>query len=142
MRRLAMILTGAATFWAAAVFTAVSGERLVLLQEYGCFWCAHWDKEIADIYPNTAKGQLAPPRRLDIHNPLPDDPDLAHLAVFTPTFTLVRDGHELARIEGYPGEDFYWGLLSVVLKENINFDEATQTPRPRKSKSNTESGKG
>ena len=39
------------------------------------------------------------------------------MPVFTPTFVLVREGRELARIEGYPGEDFFWGLLAAMLRD-------------------------
>ncbi len=41
--------------------------------------------------------------------------------LFTPTFVLVENGVELARIEGYPGEDFFWGLLGMILKQNTDF---------------------
>ena len=44
---------------------------------------------------------------------------------FTPTFILVQDGVEVGRIEGYPGEDFFWGLLGKMFdRANIPFDEA------------------
>jgi hypothetical protein len=35
---------------------------------------------------------------------------------FTPTFVLVDEGREIGRIEGYPGEDFFWGLLERLLQ--------------------------
>ena len=35
---------------------------------------------------------------------------------FTPTFVLVRDGQEIDRIEGYPGQDFFWSLLAMMLQ--------------------------
>ena len=37
---------------------------------------------------------------------------------FTPTFVLVDDGREIGRIEGYPGEDFFWGLLERLLLQH------------------------
>jgi hypothetical protein len=37
---------------------------------------------------------------------------------FTPTFVLVQDGRELGRIEGYPGEDFFWGLLERLMLQH------------------------
>jgi hypothetical protein len=46
----------------------------------------------------------------------------ARPVVFTPTFVLVEDGQELARIEGYPGEDFFWGLLARMLEEHTDYD--------------------
>ena len=27
------------------------------------------------------------------------------------------DGNEVSRIEGYPGEDFFWGLLGRMLSD-------------------------
>ena len=34
---------------------------------------------------------------------------------YTPTFVLVEDGQERARIEGYPGEFFFWPRLENLL---------------------------
>ena len=45
--------------------------------------------------------------------------------LFTPTFILVKDGQEMGRIEGYPGQDFFWGLLEMMLKDaNVDFKAA------------------
>ncbi len=88
---------------------------LLMAQEDGCFWCQRWDREIAPIYPKTAEGKQAPLRRYDIGSP-PVDVTLAQRVHFTPTFVLLVDGVEQARIEGYPGEDFFWGLLANMLQ--------------------------
>ena len=29
---------------------------------------------------------------------------------------LMEDGKELGRIEGYPGEDFFWGLMKRLVE--------------------------
>jgi len=29
---------------------------------------------------------------------------------------LLEDGTEIGRIEGYPGEDFFWGLLTQMME--------------------------
>jgi hypothetical protein len=34
----------------------------------------------------------------------------------TPTLALAEDGREIGRIVGYPGEDFFYGLLANLLK--------------------------
>ena len=36
---------------------------------------------------------------------------------FTPTFIIVNNNIEVGRIEGYPGEDFFWGLIDKILLE-------------------------
>ncbi len=88
---------------------------LVMAEEKGCIWCARWDREIAPKYPKTAEGRAAPLRRYDIDTPVPTDLAFAGPLRFTPTFVLVEDGRELSRIEGYPGEDFFWGLLGAMI---------------------------
>jgi hypothetical protein len=101
--------------------TPVIGVELVMVEEVGCVWCARWNAEIAEIYPKTPEGAAAPLRRIDIRGPRPDDIAFARPLTFTPTFVLVVAGEEVARIEGYPGEDFFWGLLEMHLTTHTEF---------------------
>ncbi len=93
-----------------------------MVEEHGCLWCARWNRDISGIYPKTPEGAAAPLRRIDIRQPLPEDLEFARKPVYTPTFVLFSDGHEVGRIEGYPGEDFFWGLLGMMLKANTDFE--------------------
>ncbi|MCA0907423.1 hypothetical protein LCM27_13565 [Ruegeria marisrubri] len=90
---------------------------LLMAEEDGCMWCARWDSEISGIYPKTQEGVAAPLRRVDIHETLPDGITLKRPLYYTPTFVLLDNGQEVGRIEGYPGEDFFWGLLGVMLRD-------------------------
>ncbi len=89
--------------------------ELVMIEQPGCVYCARWNAEVAPEYPITAEGKAAPLRRLQLRDTLPPDITLARAAVFTPTFILLSDGVEQDRIEGYPGEDFFWPLLSGMI---------------------------
>jgi len=114
-----------ATFVAFAV-PATADTELMMAEEPGCVWCARWNSEIGEIYDKTGEGAAAPLRRVDITAPIPDDITLVRSVNFTPTFVLLVDGTEVARIEGYPGEDFFWGLLGQMLTdENIHFELKT-----------------
>lgn len=95
--------------------TAHADPVLLMAEEEGCYWCAKWNEEIAPIYPKTAEGRIAPLQRYNIHRETPDI-EFARPVHFTPTFVLVNDGKEIGRIEGYPGEDFFWGLLAVMFE--------------------------
>lgn len=110
-----LALTGA-VFIAFAHSNAGAAE-LVMFEEAGCIWCQTFDREIAPVYGKTAEGQRAPLRRVDIAQPLP--PDLAFIEAerLTPLFVLVDKGREIGRIRGYPGEDHFWGLLGVLIKQ-------------------------
>lgn len=99
-----------------SVSAALAEVRLVMVEEDGCMWCARWNEEISEIYPKTPEGQAAPLRRIDIHAPTPADLTFARPLFFTPTFVLMVDNVEASRIEGYPGEDFFWGLLAQMLE--------------------------
>ena len=64
---------------------AASAAELVLFESDTCEWCERFHKEVGPTYPNTTESKCAPLRRVDIHDPRPDD--LAHIKgiVFTPT---------------------------------------------------------
>lgn len=105
----------------ASVVASAADTVLVMVEEKGCIWCARWNEEIADIYPKTPEGQAAPLQRIDIHAPRPDNMTFSRSLHFTPTFVLMVNGQESSRIEGYPGEDFFWGLLGQMLvRANID----------------------
>lgn len=91
--------------------------ELLMLERPGCAWCLRWDREIAPIYPKTAESRVAPLRRVDVTAPWPADLDGIAGDVYTPTFIVVEDGVEVARLRGYPGEDFFWPLLGEMLEK-------------------------
>ena len=114
-----------AGFLAVAGTSARAESLLIMAEETGCLWCAMWDREIAPIYPKTTEGKVAPLKRFDIHGDEPDGIIFLSRITYTPTFILVNKGKEVARIEGYPGEDFFWGLLGQMLKEAQIIDGST-----------------
>ena len=94
-----------------------AGAELLMIQEPGCRWCRLWEREVGVVYGNTAEGRTAPLRRIDIRSRMPDGVVLRSRPRFTPTFILIDGGVEIGRIEGYPGEDFFWALLNRLLVE-------------------------
>lgn len=89
--------------------------ELLMVDQVGCHYCERWTDEIGPIYPKTAEAAIAPLRRVNIRQ-LPDDLLLKSRPAFTPTFILLDGNNEVARLEGYPGEDFFWGLLGKMLE--------------------------
>ena len=100
------------------VFLPIQAEtRLIMVEEAGCMWCMRWNDEIGPIYPKTPEGRTAPLQRLNIRTTPPEGLTFARQLHFTPTFVLMVDGTEAARLEGYPGEDFFWGLLTQMIND-------------------------
>lgn len=117
--RWSIVLSAFLACWVGAASSAVAeGARLVMVEQRGCYYCALWNDQIAPIYPKTAEGRAAALKRMDIRDQNSGAISFSRPVVFTPTFVLVLDGKESGRIEGYPGEDFFWGLLSAMLTEN------------------------
>jgi len=97
--------------------------ELVMVEQKGCHYCEKWHDEIGPIYDKTDEGRFAPLRTVDIREGAPEGVSFVRPAVFTPTFVLIEDKVEIGRIEGYPGEDFFWGLLEMMLKAKTDFEK-------------------
>ncbi|MDA9542533.1 thioredoxin [Bradyrhizobium sp. CCBAU 21362] len=101
-----------------ALALSATGSRaaeLVMFERAGCVWCARFNAEIAPIYRKTEESQTAPLRRVDLNRPLPADLAGIDPGAFTPTFVVVKEGREIGRIRGYPGDAFFFGLLNRIL---------------------------
>jgi hypothetical protein len=94
---------------------AVAEVRLMMVEEEGCPWCERWNRDVGGVYDITEEGKFAPLWRHHISDPVPEGITFAIALHYTPTFILLIDGTEVNRIEGYPGEAFFWGLLDMML---------------------------
>ena len=112
-----LLAIAAVAAWALDADRRADAAELVMFEEAGCSWCAVWDEEIAPIYPKTPEGRIAPLRRVDLHGSRPSDLKGLKGIRYTPTFVLVVGGQEIGRIQGYPGEDFFWGLLGKLIAQ-------------------------
>ena len=98
--------------------------ELVMFEQAACEWCEVWDEQVGIVYAKTAEGRRAPLRRMNIHDAMPVDVEINKPVVYTPTFVLLEKGVEVGRISGYPGEDFFWGMLDQLLKKLPNKDNS------------------
>jgi hypothetical protein len=104
--------------------SAADAAELVMFRREGCVWCARWDRDVGPIYGKTEFGRRAPLRMVDIARGAPGLRTRGPV-IYTPTFVLVENGQEIGRIEGYPGDAFFWGLLEQLLEQ-----ARAQRPRP------------
>ena len=124
LRRAARYGASAALFALAMMGTARAELSLLMFEQPGCAYCRMWEAEIGPIYPKTPESAVAPLQMISLHKPLPEGLVLTRgTPRFTPTFVLVRDGTEIARLEGYPGEDFFWGMLGKMLEPQPEWQE-------------------
>lgn len=91
------------------------GLRLVMVDLEGCGFCAAFRREVMPGYADRPEGRAAPLAVVQIDGPWPDGIALAGRPRVTPTFILLRDGIEQARVEGYAGPDRFWPDLRAML---------------------------
>lgn len=99
------------------VSAAERAIELVMFERSGCVWCQRWDREVGKVYPLTDEGKRAPLRKVNIDAGVPSDFRLSPPVFYSPTFVLIADGKEVARITGYAGDDAFWGLFSRYMKD-------------------------
>lgn len=119
LRRLPL---AAAAFGLLPLGPAAAEVRLIFVEQPGCAYCMAWDDEIAPAYHNTAEGRFAPLTRAQLAEGPPDGITYDRRVRLTPTFILVEDGQELARMEGYVGDDFFWPVYAQFLQQHTDFD--------------------
>ena len=109
------------------LFTVLAGAadaaELVMFRRDGCPYCAAWDREIGLIYPKTDAGKRVPLRVVDLGHVGDASIHTRSPVRYTPTFVLMQNGEEIGRIEGYPGDAFFWGLLDGLI-ERLTADSA------------------
>lgn len=116
VKRLLALAISCIALLATVARDAVAAE-LIMFESSACEWCEAWQRDVGIVYPLTPEGRYAPLRRVNIFDDRPADLGNIKGVIYTPTFVLFSDGLEIGRIHGYPGEDHFWGLLNVLLKE-------------------------
>ena len=96
--------------------SAAAATELVMFRRDGCPWCLAWTREIGPIYGKTDVGHRAPLRMVDINRDRPGI-SLKTPIIYTPTFVLAEQGREVGRIEGYAGDQFFWGQLENLMQQ-------------------------
>lgn len=93
-------------------FARAETATLIMVDDPACHYCRRWNKEVGGGYGRTAEGRAAPLKRVRR-----DSKVLSDFApvVYTPTFILVRDGREVGRITGYPGQLYFWEELTQLM---------------------------
>lgn len=89
--------------------------ELIMFRRVGCPWCAAWDREIGPTYAKTELGQRIAICLIDLDQRDAVKFKLESPVRFTPTFVLLDEDREIGRIEGYPGEDFFWVRLERLV---------------------------
>lgn len=103
---------------------AAPRAELVMFERDGCPWCQRWHQEVGLGYPKSDEGLRAPLRV--VRSSEAAGASLKAPLTMAPTFVLVSNGREVGRIVGYPGADFFYGLLDELMRK---LDRGAALPR-------------
>ena len=109
---------------------SASAAELLMFEESGCPWCRRWHAEVGVAYPKTKEGQRAPLRQVSLSSADGLGVTLVAPVRMFPTCVLVDRGREIGRITGYPGADFFWGMLTELMTK---LDKGATCTRPTRS---------
>lgn len=123
--RIAFVVIALAISLVPARAAFAEGWELLMIEQPGCIYCQRWHAEIGPIYPLSPEGRFAPMRTAQLRA-LPSDVSLSQWVVYTPTFVLLSGGQEMARVEGYPGDDLFWSMLGQMMTKT--YPEWSDTP--------------
>ena len=112
-QKIAWMLIPAIVLWVPAAYSL----ELIMFETEGCIWCKKWHGDIGSVYSRTEEGKIAPLRQIKMIEDFQDQLNLNAPVTVSPTFVLVAEKNEVGRIIGYPGDEFFWFLLSELLEK-------------------------
>ena len=112
-RKIAWILVPTIALWV----TPAHALELIMFETKGCIWCKKWHEDVGSVYSRTEEGKIAPLRQMEMIEDFQGQLKLKAPVTVSPTFVLVAEKNEVGRIIGYPGDEFFWFLLSELLEK-------------------------
>ncbi|MGL4242910.1 MAG: thioredoxin fold domain-containing protein [Beijerinckiaceae bacterium] len=104
---------------------AAAALELLFVERSGCPWCARFEREALPAYLASELQAEAPLRRASLDNGQPAGVALDEPIRFTPTFVVLRDGREVARIVGYTDNALFFGTIEKMISD------ANRKPGPK-----------
>ncbi|MEZ5752740.1 MAG: hypothetical protein R3D60_12500 [Paracoccaceae bacterium] len=91
--------------------------RLLMIEQDGCYVCTQFNRDVAPAYAVSDEAAFAPLIHADLRGPLPEGVTLTSRPFVTPTFILLdARGHEVDRLNGFPGQEFFWPYLNEMFE--------------------------
>ena len=89
-----------------------SNLRLVMFTSKDCPVCQARERKIGSIYKKSHYQVTLPLTRLNFSTPRPDWLSIQKPISGTPTFVIIKNGHEIGRILGFTDPEMFWWQLS------------------------------
>ncbi len=108
-------LTGILTLVSVALIgivpASISAAEIVMFESKSCHVCRKWNKEIGPSYNKSEIGKKLPLRQVELSKDRTAGIDLQRGVWVTPTFVIVENNKEMARIQGYAGRKQFFETM-------------------------------
>lgn len=94
--------------------------EVIAVEAPGCGYCNLFRRDVAPAYAASAAAKTAKLRFLDLNDKAIEAIRFAQPISLVPTVVVVKDGVEVARINGYVAPHSFYALIKSVLNEQAN----------------------
>ena len=99
----------------AAIPAAPVAMELVVLEAPGCIYCGLFRRDVLPSYQASGRAKEMPIRFVDINDAAADALGLDSPVDIVPTFVVLKNNHEVGRIPGYTGPEFFFHTINHLL---------------------------
>jgi thioredoxin-related protein len=99
----------------AAIPAAPVAMELVVLEAPGCIYCGLFRRDVLPSYEASGRAKEMPIRFVDINDAAADALGLDSPVDIVPTFVVLKNNHEVGRIPGYTGPEFFFHTINHLL---------------------------
>jgi len=92
-----------------------SALELVVLEAPGCTYCGLFRRDVLPSYQASERAKDMPIRFVDINDKAADALGLDAPIDIVPTFVVLKNNHEVGRIPGYTGPEFFFHTINNLL---------------------------
>ncbi len=89
----------------------ISAAEIVMFESKSCHVCRKWNKEIGPSYNESEIGKKLPLRQVELSKDRTAGIELQRGVWVTPTFVIVENNKEIARIQGYAGRKYFFDTM-------------------------------
>lgn len=89
--------------------------ELVVMEAPGCIYCTLFRRDVLPSYAASERAKDVPVRFVDINDESADALGLEGPVDVVPTFIVLRNNHEIGRIPGYLGPEFFFHSINYLI---------------------------
>lgn len=89
--------------------------ELVVMEAPGCDYCTLFRRDVLPSYAASERAKDVPIRFVDINDESASALGLDSPIDVVPTFVVLRNNHEIGRIPGYVGPEFFFHTINHLL---------------------------